>query len=270
MPTNFRTGLYSGLISPFELTIGLALASSTQIRMTVGATETHGLILTCVYDQFLDQAGSLVNGVLWAEMLDEWTFFYSVVGTQPVQPQPPRFGRDMPRRWVDLGGSARVVMGAHDTFFGAHTPTLVLAGRPPAGIGQGGLAVEAGETYIGRVALAGDSPQPATRYPLGGVEPRVYAGSPTFPLDAAAEDRAALTVAVANSTEETQELALSSEGATLAGTGTRWRMAPESLDATVAVGEEPQVALEETALTALPGTLTLPSFSVSIYHLDVR
>ena len=123
------------------------------------------------------------------------------------------------------------------------------------------------------VTVTGNAPQPEPKYPLGGEEPRVYAGSPTFPLDVAAawtEDRSALTVAVVNPTEEEQSVDLTFEGARLAGTGTRWFMAPESLDATVAVDEEREVSVESEAISSIPATLTVEPFSVSIYRLDAR
>ncbi len=99
------------------------------------------------------------------------------------------------------------------------------------------------------------------------------AGSPTYPLDVAAawtDDRSALTVAVINPTESEQTLDLSIQGARLAGGGTRWRMAPDSLDARIVVGEAPGVEVEEELVTRVPAHPTFPPFSVTLYRLAVR
>ncbi len=47
-------------------------------------------------------------------------------------------------------------------------------------------------------------------------------------------------------------------------------MAPESLTATVVVGQEPGVKVEEQPVEALPGTATFAPFSVSIYEFPAR
>ncbi len=123
------------------------------------------------------------------------------------------------------------------------------------------------------VNVSGNSPQPKPTDPPGGEQPVVNAGSDTFPLDVAAAwtaDRKALTVAVINPTEKAQTLALQIRGAKLAGQGTLRRMAPQSLAATVVVGQEPGVKLEEQALTAVPRNPTLPPFSVNIYEFPVK
>ena len=49
-----------------------------------------------------------------------------------------------------------------------------------------------------------------------------------------------------------------------------WRMAPQSIDATVQVDKKPEVQVEEQTLGALPGTITVRPFSVNIYSYPVR
>lgn len=123
------------------------------------------------------------------------------------------------------------------------------------------------------VTVAGNAPQPAPKYPAGGEEPKVNAGSPTYPLDVAAawmDDRTALTVAVVNPTESEQTLDLSFQGARLAGGGTRWRLAPGRLDARIVVGAAPQVQVDEESVTRAPTRPTFPPFSVTLYRLSVR
>jgi alpha-L-arabinofuranosidase len=54
-------------------------------------------------------------------------------------------------------------------------------------------------------------------------------------------------------------------GVKLSSQGRLWRMAPESVDATIAVGKKPGVELQELTLGTLPDTLSAPPFSISIY-----
>jgi alpha-N-arabinofuranosidase len=120
------------------------------------------------------------------------------------------------------------------------------------------------------VEVSGDTPPPVPKYPPGGEEPRVNAGSPTFPLDVVAAwtaDRQALTVAVINPTESERRLDVSFEGVELAGEGTLWRMAPSELDASIAVGQAPEVEVEEIVVDAVPAAEVFAPFSVSIYVL---
>jgi alpha-N-arabinofuranosidase len=123
------------------------------------------------------------------------------------------------------------------------------------------------------VGVSGNSPQPKPKDPPGGEQPVVHAGSDTFPLDVAAAwkaDHKTLTVAVINPTESQQTLNLQVRGAELSGKGTLRRMAPQSLTATVVVGQEPAVKIEEQPLGALPKHPTFPPFSVSIYELSAK
>jgi alpha-N-arabinofuranosidase len=123
------------------------------------------------------------------------------------------------------------------------------------------------------VEVTGNAPQPAPKEPPGGEQPAVNAGSDTYPLDVAAAwttDRKALTVAVINPTDSQQTLRLDIRGATLAGRAVLRRMAPPSLTATVVVGQEPGVTIEEQALDALPRSPTFAPFSVNIFELPVE
>ena len=118
------------------------------------------------------------------------------------------------------------------------------------------------------VAVSGDSPQPKPLYPAGGDQPAVNPGSDTCPLDVSAalsDDRKTLTFAVLNPSDSEQRLRLSINGAKLSNQGHLWRMAPKTVDATIAVGQKPEVGIEEQELTSVPDTMSVPPFSVSIY-----
>ncbi len=123
------------------------------------------------------------------------------------------------------------------------------------------------------VEVSGDSPQPKPIYPAGGDQPAVNPGSDTYPLDVSAalsEDRKTLTVAVLNPSDSEQHLDLAINGVKLSSQGHLWRMAPPSVDATITVGQEPGVKVEELELTSVPDAVTLPPFSVNIYSFPVQ
>ena len=122
------------------------------------------------------------------------------------------------------------------------------------------------------VEVTGNAPQPAPRYPVGGDQPKVNAGSATYPLDVAAAltaDRRALTVAVVNATESAQEMAIGFQGVDLRGHGTMWCLTGPSPEAANALGEEPQVGVTETALDAVPTRLTVAPLSVTLYEFPI-
>ncbi len=94
----------------------------------------------------------------------------------------------------------------------------------------------------------------------------VNAGSDTFPLDVAAawtEDHRRLTVAILNPSDLLQPLKLSIAGADLSGEGTLWRLA-----STESGGQNPTIS--STPIDSVPGSLTLPRFSVNIYELQLK
>ena len=123
------------------------------------------------------------------------------------------------------------------------------------------------------VEVTGDSPQPKPIYPAGGDQPAVNPGSDTFPLDVSAafsDDRKTLTFAVLNPSDSAQRLLLAINGAKIADKGHLWRMAPQSVDATITVGKKPEVVLEELAVGSLPDTISVPPFSVNIYSYGIE
>jgi len=122
------------------------------------------------------------------------------------------------------------------------------------------------------VEVGGNSPQPKTAFPAGGDQPAINPGSPTYPLDVSAalsEDRKTLSVAVLNPSDSEQSIHLEIHGAALASTGKLWRMAPNSIDATVTAGSAAEVQVEEQSLGALPAMVTLRPYSVNIYSYPV-
>jgi len=152
--------------------------------------------------------------------------------------------------------------------------SLLSTNRTEAVLNPAGLLFKLYRDHFGTlpVAVSGSSPQPPPLYPPQGSQPKVNAGSATYPLDVAAaisDDRKTLSVAVINLTESEQSLAIDFEGTELTGKGKEWWMAPGSLDATIVVGQKPGVAVEERALEIIPERFIVAPFSVSIYELAV-
>ena len=123
------------------------------------------------------------------------------------------------------------------------------------------------------VAVIGDAQQPAPRYPVGGDQPRVNAGSATYPLDVAAaltNDRKALTVAIVNPTESVQELAITFKGIGLRGKGRMWLMTGPSAAASNELDKEPMVHIEEMPVESVPSKLAVAPISITLYEFQIR
>ena len=105
-----------------------------------------------------------------------------------------------------------------------------------AALNTTGLLFQLYRDHFGTVPVEvdGNSPPPSPKYPVGGDQPKVNAGSPTYPLDVSAAltpDGRFLTVAVVNPTESVQDLDLTIKGVDLRGAGRVWRMTGSGLDA---------------------------------------
>ena len=132
-----------------------------------------------------------------------------------------------------------------------------------------------GDHFVGAipVALSGNSPQPAPKFPAGGPDqPEKPSGSPTYPLDmyaALSPDRKYLLVSVVNATESEQKFDLSVIGAHFAGPSTRWQLTGNSADAINRVGQTPQLAIKESSIDSAPASITVAPISVTIYRFPM-
>jgi alpha-N-arabinofuranosidase len=153
--------------------------------------------------------------------------------------------------------------------------SLLSANRTETVLNPAGLLFKLYRDHFGTipVEVSGNSPQPAPKYPPGGEQPKINAGSDTFPLDVAAawtSDHKSLTVAVINPTESEQRLDLAIKGASLTGKGKLWRMAPADINATIVVGQKPGVEVEEQTVEAVPASPAFAPFSVNLYEFPVK
>ncbi len=147
--------------------------------------------------------------------------------------------------------------------------------RTEATLNPTGMLFKMYRDHFGTIPLevTGDSPQPKPGFPAGGDQPATNPGSPTYPLDVSAalsEDRKTLSIAVLNPSDSQQSIQIALNGTKLASSGHLYRMAPDSIDATVAVDKKPEVQIEDQLLGSLPDTVTVRPFSVNIYSYAVE
>ena len=117
------------------------------------------------------------------------------------------------------------------------------------------------------VAISGNSPQPAPKWPAGGDQPSVTSGSPTYPLDMSAAlsaDGRTLTIAAINATADSHSVDVSLAGFAPRSRGRLWRLTGPSLDSTNQVGKPPQVTVTESAFDAGTGVVSVEPYSVEL------
>jgi alpha-N-arabinofuranosidase len=141
-----------------------------------------------------------------------------------------------------------------------------------AALNTTGLLFQLYRNHFGTVPveIEGNSPPPPLKYPAGGDQPRVNAGSPTYPLDVSAaltSDRKFLTIAVINPAESAQTLDLKIDGIELQGQGRFWRLTGPGLNATTGLTRR-EVQVVETPLGALPKTLQVAPLSIELYEFQ--
>ncbi len=181
----------------------------------------------------------------------------------------------------NLKGSLANAMVLQEMF--RHTDLIKMAGHTmgtasidynatEAALNTTGLLFKLYRDHFGTVPVAvdGNSPVPAPLYPVGADQPKRNAGSPTYPVDVTAalsSDGKALTIAVINPTESSQNVALNVKGAALRGRGRLWRMTGPSLTASTGLNRQ-EVRVVESQINESPKTLELAPFSISVYELE--
>ena len=125
--------------------IQLELVSSRKLKpeVVVETAQTLLPISKYIYGQFIEHLGRCIYGGIWAEMLEDRKFFYSVgSGDSP---------------WKIIGNPSNVKMNPILAYVGVHAPDVRLKGNgEQGGIFQENLAVIQGRSYVGRIVLAGD------------------------------------------------------------------------------------------------------------------
>lgn len=143
--------------------------------------------------------------------------------------------------------------------------------RTNAVISASGRVFQLYNQHFGKipVAVSGNAPVPAPKYPIGGDQPKVNTGSATWPLDVSAAlsaDRKALIVAVVNATEESRLLDLSLEGFNAAAQGRCWKLQSPGLEAQNKVGTPPQVVIADSHFDTSKKAIALAPFEIALYE----
>jgi alpha-N-arabinofuranosidase len=113
-------------------------------RILIDAAEIGEPISPYIYGQFIEHLGRCIYGGIWAEMIEDRKFFHPVGSAESP--------------WQIVGPPDAVRMVEEGAFVGDHAPTVSLPGREQrAGIAQHGLALKAGQEYVGRIWLSGDA-----------------------------------------------------------------------------------------------------------------
>jgi alpha-L-arabinofuranosidase len=161
-----------------------------------------------------------------------------------------------------------------------HTDLIIMAGHTMgtgavdfnadgAALNTTGLLFKLYRDHFGTVPVevGGNAPVPAPLYPVGGDQPKVNAGSPTYPMDVTAAlttDGKFLTVAVVNPTESAQTLDLSFKGIALRGKGRMWRMTGPNLTAATGLNRQEVQVMESPVSEA--NALAIAPISINIYE----
>jgi len=121
------------------------------------------------------------------------------------------------------------------------------------------------------IAVDGDLPTPQPQYPIGGDQPKINAGSATWPLDVSASltaDGKSLVVAVVNATEQAHSLTLNLQGFTQAAQGRCWKFTGLGPDARIPVGKSPEVLTTEADFDATAKHLRITAMSIEMYRFS--
>ncbi|HEY6455514.1 MAG TPA: hypothetical protein VIY90_09575 [Steroidobacteraceae bacterium] len=182
---------------------------------------------------------------------------------------------------ADLKGSLAIALAFHEFF--RHSDFIDMAGYTMATawldfdatrsvISAKGRMFQLYSRHFGKwpVAIAGNSPVPRPQYPIGGDQPRLNAGSATYPLDLSAAltaDRRALVLAVVNATEQTRGLDLAFEHFTPGRSGRCWKLTAANLEDSNRVAQAPQVQIAESDFQLAP-FLSIAPISVELYEFS--
>lgn len=128
--------------------------SDKRITVTIDAAKTSAPISPYLYGQFIEHIADTVNRSVWAEMIDDRKFYYSIDSKTPA---PPAARGRQPNPWRPIGPDESVVMDIVHPYTGVHTPLIKLDATAPHGIAQGGVVLKNGRAYSGRIVLAGDA-----------------------------------------------------------------------------------------------------------------
>jgi alpha-N-arabinofuranosidase len=199
--------------------------------------------------------------------IDEWAYFAGDFGRSPSLKQALAYAMVFNEM---LRHTDSITMAAHTM----GTSTLDSNQTASTLNGLGLLFKMYSNTFPGTVPVAvrGNAPQPEPKYPVGGDQPSLNSGSPTYPLDvyaALSADRKTLHVAVINATESAQTLDLELTAAQVTGPAKILRFEGAGLSAANNVGKPAELVVRETTASESMAATTVPRTSVSIFDIPL-
>lgn len=183
----------------------------------------------------------------------------------------------------DLKGALAVALTFHEFF--RHTDFIDMAGytmatgwldytRTQAVINTRGRIFQLYQQKFGSIPIAveGNIPVPPPEYPIGGDQPRINAGSATYPLDVSAAlttDKKTLVIAVVNATEQPHKLTLQLNSWNAKASGISYKFTGPTVDSANQVDQQEQVTVNQSAFDTTAPSLTIAPISVEIYHFPM-
>jgi alpha-N-arabinofuranosidase len=146
-----------------------AQAETPETKVRVDAASLGAPISPYIYGQFIEHLGRCIYGGLWAEMLEDRKFFYSVTGEAPAwemfKPGTRSWdGAGVPYEllirspWMILGEKKAVTMVREGAYAGEHSPRIALTGgSAAAGLMQERLGLQDGREYVGYIVIASET-----------------------------------------------------------------------------------------------------------------
>lgn len=146
------------LIQLFALILLLAIAAGVRagdsakgdaapIHVTINAEKAGPPINPFIYGQFIEHLGRCIYGGIWAEMLEDRKFYYSI--TDKYDPYRDLKDSKFPvigaSPWQVVGPAGSVTMVKKGAFVGEHSPQIATG----SGIQQNDLGLVAGKEYVG-------------------------------------------------------------------------------------------------------------------------
>ncbi len=121
----------------------LELLSSEEFEtsFSVDVTNTKEPMEAYIYGQFIEHLGRCIYGGIWAEMIEDRKFWYTV--------------DDNESPWKLEGNTDQLSMDQISSFVGEHTPRLWINTKNPISLVQKGLGLKKDMSYSGHIILKG-------------------------------------------------------------------------------------------------------------------
>jgi alpha-N-arabinofuranosidase len=144
---NFMKHFKTILTALCSIILPLAATAAGPIELKIDATKTGAPISPFIYGQFVEHLGRCIYGGIWAELLEDRKFYFSI--TANYAPYKSLTNTAFPvvgaSPWQIIGDPALITMEKKDAFVGNHSPFL----RSGAGIRQRDLGLVADKSYTG-------------------------------------------------------------------------------------------------------------------------